>query len=257
VDEKPKDAALFVSRAIGRGMGREAALLFAREGASVVIAEIDAESGERTESDILKEGGTALFIRTDVSNSLNVKNMVSRTVKEFGGLHILYDNAAVFWYGKDGNVTDISEDIWDKVININLKGTFLCCKYAIPEIIKSGGGSVINTSSSAGLIGISKCDTYTATKGAVISLTRPMGVEFVPYKVRVNYIAPVAIKTDMVIESNLKDPDFDETKFLNTTPARRWGLPEDIAKLALFLASDDSSYIIGAVLVADDGITIQ
>jgi NAD(P)-dependent dehydrogenase (short-subunit alcohol dehydrogenase family) len=184
--------------------------------------------------------------------------MVSRTVKKFGGLHILYDNAAVFWYGKDGNVTDISEDIWDKVININLKGTFLCCKYAIPEIIKSGGGSVINTSSSTGLIGIPKCDAYTATKGAVSSLTRSIGVEFVPYKVRVNCIAPVAIKTDIVIESNLKDPDFDETKFLNTTPARRWGLPEDIAtKLALFLSSDDSSYIIGAVLVADGGITIQ
>ncbi|MBA7672407.1 hypothetical protein ES703_80583 [subsurface metagenome] len=138
---------------------------------------------KRTESDILKEGGTALFIKTDVSNSLNVKNMVSRTVKKFGGLHILYDNAAVFWYGKDGNVTDISEDIWDKVININLKGTFLCCKYAIPEIIKSGGGSVINTSSSTGLIGIPKCDAYTATKGAVSSLTRSIGVEFVPYKV--------------------------------------------------------------------------
>lgn len=238
-------------------MGRQSALLFADEGASVVIAEIDKESGLKTESDIIANGGKALFIETDISKSDDVENLVNKTIDKFGALHILYNNAAVFWYGKDGQVTDIEENIWDKVIGINLKGTFLCCKYAIPHIIKSGGGSVINTSSSAGLIGIPNCDAYTATKGAVISMTRSMGVEFAPYRVRVNCIAPVAIKTDMVVESNLKDPSFDENKFLNTTPVRRWGLPEEIAKIALFLASDDSSYIVGAVLVADGGITIQ
>lgn len=238
-------------------MGRQSALLFADEGASVVIAEIDKESGLKTESDIIANGGKALFIETDISKSDDVENLVNKTIDKFGALHILYNNAAVFWYGKDGQVTDIEENIWDKVIGINLKGTFLCCKYAIPHIIKSGGGSVINTSSSAGLIGIPNCDAYTATKGAVISMTRSMGVEFAPYRVRVNCIAPVAIKTDMVAESNLKDPGFDENKFLNTTPVRRWGLPEEIAKIALFLASDDSSYIVGAVLVADGGITIQ
>lgn len=238
-------------------MGRQSALLFANEGASVVIAEIDKESGLKTESDIIANGGKALFIETDISKSDDVENLVNKTIDKFGALHILYNNAAVFWYGKDGQVTDIEENIWDKVIGINLKGTFLCCKYAIPHIIKSGGGSVINTSSSAGLIGIPNCDAYTATKGAVISMTRSMGVEFAPYRVRVNCIAPVAIKTDMVVESNLKDPSFDENKFLNTTPVRRWGLPEEIAKIALFLASDDSSYIVGAVLVADGGITVQ
>lgn len=241
----------------GKGMGRESALLFAREGASIVIAEIDRESGIKTETDIKKDGGKAIFVKTDVSNSAEVKNMVKMAIKEFGCLHILYNNAAVFWSDKDGPVTDISEDMWDKITGINLKGTYLCCKYAIPEIIKSGGGSVINVSSSAGLIGIPKCDAYTAAKGAVISLTRSMGVEYAPYNIRVNCIAPVAIKTDMVIESNLKDPNFDEKKFLNTTPIRRWGLPEEIAKVALFLASDDSAYIVGAVLVADGGITIQ
>lgn len=241
----------------GRGMGRAAALLFSSEGASVVIAEIDKESGLKTESDIIDSGGSALFIQSDISKSTDVKKLVTETVGRFGSLNILYNNAAVFWYGKDGPVTEIQEDVWDRVIDINLKGTFLCCKYAIPEMIKSGGGSVINTSSSAGLIGIPQCDAYTATKGAVISMTRSMGVEFAPYNIRVNCIAPVAIKTDMVIESNLKDPNFDEKKFLQTTPVRRWGLPEEIAKVALFLASDDSAYIVGAVLVADGGITIQ
>ena len=241
----------------GKGMGREAAILFAEEGADVVIAEIDKESGLNTENDIKKNGGSALFIETDISNSMDVQNLVLETISEFGKLHILYNNAAVFWHNKDNMVTNIDESIWDKIIDINLKGTFLCCKYAIPEIIKSGGGSVINTSSSAGLIGIPKCDAYTATKGAVISMTRSMGVEFAPRNVRVNCIAPVAVRTDMVIESNLKDPDFNESQFLNTTPIRRWGLPREIAKVALFLASEDSSYIVGTVIVADGGITIQ
>jgi len=241
----------------GRGIGRAAALLFSKEGAEVVIAEIDENSGEKTKSDIAKEGGNAIFVKTDISKAADVKNLIVKTIEAFGNLHILYNNASVFWFGKDGYITDIDEEIWDRVIDINLKSTYLCCKYAIPEIIKSGGGSIINTSSSAGLIGIPKCDAYTATKGAMISLTRSMGVEFAPKGVRVNCIAPVAINTEMVKESNLKDPDFDEQKFLQTTPIRRWGQPEDIAKIALFLANDDSSYLVGSVIVADGGITIQ
>jgi len=240
-----------------KGIGRASALLFSKEGASVVIADIDEKSGEKTKLDILKKGGEAIFVKTDVSKEKDVKNLIKVTVNKSGKLHILYNNAAVFWHGKDGCITNIDEDIWDRIIDINLKGTYLCCKYAIPEIIKSGGGSVINTSSSAGLIGIPNCDAYTATKGAVISLTRSMAVEYAPKKVRVNCIAPVAIRTEMVKESNLKDPDFNEEKFLETTPSRRWGEPEEIAKVALFLASDESSYLVGSVVVADGGITIQ
>lgn len=172
-------------------------------------------------------------------------------------MHILYNNAAVFWYGKDGPITEISTEIWDKILDINLKSVYLCCKYSIPEIIKCGGGSIINTSSSAGLIGVPKCDAYTATKGAIISLTRSMGVTYAPKKVRINCISPVAIKTDMAQESDFKDPDFNEEEFLKTTPVRRWGMPEDIARVALFLASEESSYLIGSIVVADGGITIQ
>jgi NAD(P)-dependent dehydrogenase (short-subunit alcohol dehydrogenase family) len=253
---KLKDKVAIITGA-GRGMGRAAALLFAKEGASIVIAEIDEDTGRKTKSDIVKAGGKAIFIKTDVSKSEDVKNLVGKTIKEFGKLHIVYNNAAVFWFGKDGYITDIDEATWDRVLDINLKGTYLCCKYAIPEIIKSGGGSIINTSSSAGLIGIPKCDAYTATKGAVIALTRSMGVEYAPKNIRVNCIAPVAIQTEMVKESNLIDPEFDENKFLQSTPIRRWGKPEEIAKVALFLASDDSSYLVGSVVVADGGITIQ
>ena len=241
----------------GRGIGRASTLIFSKEGASVVIADIDKENGEKTKSDIIEKGGKAIFIKTDVSKEKDVKNLIETTIKKFGKLNILYNNAAVFWYGKDGYITDIDKDIWDKVIDINLRGVYLCCKYAIPEMIKSGGGSIINTSSSAGLIGVPKCDAYTATKGAVISLTRSMGVEYAPKNVRVNCIAPVAIRTEMVKESNLKDPDFDEKKFLKTVPSRRWGRPEEIANVALFLASEESSYLVGSIIVADGGITIQ
>jgi len=251
-----KDKVAIITGA-GRGIGKAAALLFAKEGANIVIADINTKNGENTKQEILEKKGNAIFVRTDVSSEKDVKNLVNATINEFGKLDILYNNAAIFLHGKDGYITDIEEYVWDKIIDINLKGTYLCCKYSIPEIIKSGGGCIINTSSSAGLIGIPGCDAYSATKGAVISLTRSLGVEYAPKNVRINCIAPVAIKTEMVVESNFKDPSFDEKKFLSTTPIRRWGEPEDIAKAALFLASDESSYLVGCILVADGGITIQ
>ena len=139
-----------------------------------------------------------------------------------------------------------------------MNSIYLCCKYGIPLIIKSGGGSVINTSSSAGVIGIPNCDAYTAAKGATVSLTRSMGVEFAPHKVRVNCIAPAAIMTPMLRESSLDRPDFDEEQFLSEkAPSRRFGTPEDVARLALFLASDESSYLVGNIIRADGGITIS
>ena len=149
-------------------------------------------------------------------------------------------------------------EIWDKVLRINLFGVFYCCKYAIPLMVRSGGGSVINTASSAGVIGIPDCDAYTATKGGIVSLTRSMAVEYGPDGVRVNCIAPAAIRTDMVRESNLDDPNFDEQFFLTKgTPLRRWGKPEEVAELACFLASDRSAYLNGDIIRADGGITVM
>ncbi|MFH0796281.1 MAG: SDR family NAD(P)-dependent oxidoreductase [Candidatus Omnitrophota bacterium] len=240
----------------GNGIGRAAALLFAREGARVAILEINEKAGQDTEKEIVRAGGKAKFIQTDVADFESVKKAFNDALNSFGCLHVLYNNASVFLGGQDSAVADLGIDMWNKILGINLTGLFHCCKIGIPQIIQSGGGSVINTSSSAGLIGIPKCDAYTATKGATISLTRSMAVEYGPHKVRVNCIAPAAILTDMVQQSNFGDPDFDESVFLRTTPVRRWGTPEEIARVALFLASDESSYLNGVVIAADGGITI-
>jgi len=249
-------AKVVVITGAGQGIGRVAAELFADEGAHVIVFEVDESRGRQVEKAIRQRGGKAHFIKVDVSNPRMVQDAFLNIEREFGALHVLYNNASVFLGGKDAPVADLDLDVWNKILAINLSGLFYCCKYGIPLIIKSGGGSVINTSSSAGLIGIPKCDAYTASKGATISMTRSMAVEYGPCKVRVNCIAPAAIMTEMVRESNFKDNDFDEQHFLQTTPVRRWGKPKEIASIALFLASDDSSYLNGTVIVADGGITI-
>jgi len=240
----------------GGGIGRSAAELFAAEGAVVAVLELDENSGRRVADGINDTGGRALFIKTDIADEKSVMAAFSTIKERFGRLNVLYNNASIFLGGADAPVTRLDGTVWHKILSVNLNGLFYCCKYGIPLLINSGGGSVINTSSSAGVIGIPKCDAYTATKGAAISLTRSMAVEYGPQNVRVNCIAPAAIATPMVVESNFKDPDFDEQRFLTTTPLRRWGQPEDIARLALFLASDEASYLNGAVIVADGGITV-
>ena len=199
----------------------------------------------------------AIFVKADVSKRDEVKEIFKITRKEYGALHILYNNAAIFLSKADGIITEISEETWDRVLDVNLKGVFLCCKYGIPEIIRSGGGAVINTSSSAGVIGVPQCDAYTATKGAIISLTRSLAVEYAPEKVRVNCIVPCAVDTPMNVKSAKENPDFDEEKFLATTPVRRYGKPEEIANMALFLASDEASYCVGGIFILDGGVTIS
>lgn len=242
----------------GQGIGRASALKFAEEGADVVIVDVNRDAGQSVESEIENSGKSAFFIYGDVSNSRDVKNVMDEVQNRYGKLNILYNNASIYILDKDGRITDIAEDIWERVIAVNLKSIFLFCKYGIPLMIKSGGGSIINTASSAGVIGIPNCDAYTATKGATVSLTRSMAVEYGPKNIRVNCIAPAAIKTPMLNQSNPEDSDFDERSFLSLrTPLRRYGYPEEIAAIALFLASDESSYINGAIIVADGGITIN
>jgi NAD(P)-dependent dehydrogenase (short-subunit alcohol dehydrogenase family) len=240
----------------GRGIGRAAAELFAKEGAQVAILELDEVSGRDAEKTIRDAGGTATFIQTDVSDEESVRSAFAEVDRVFGGLHVLYNNASVYLGKHDTSVTKLDSATWRKVLGINLDSVFFCSKYGIPLMIRGGGGSVINTSSSAGQIGIPFCDSYTATKGGTTTLTRSMAVEYGPHGVRVNCIAPAAIQTDMVRESNLDNPDFDEALFIRSTPLRRWGTPEEVARIALFLASDDSTYMNGAVLVADGGITL-
>ncbi|HBR19436.1 MAG TPA: short-chain dehydrogenase [Phycisphaerales bacterium] len=240
------------------GIGKAAALKFAEEGAAVAVVDIDDKAGQEVVSEIKHKGRQAFFLKCDVSNITEVKNVVDTVANKYNALNILYNNASVYLPKEDGSITDISEVTWEKVIGINLKSVFCFCKYALPLIIKSGGGSIINTASSAGVIGIPNCDAYTAAKGATIALTRSMAVEFGPQNIRVNCISPAAIKTPMLAQSNPKGDNFDEERFLGLrTPLRRYGKPEEIANLAVFLASDESSYLNGAILVADGGITIN
>lgn len=241
----------------GKGIGRAAAELFAAEGAKVFILEFDEKNGLDAEKTITGKGQQAVFIKCDVSSNDSVRGAFER-IAEAGPLHVLYNNASVYLNGKDGLITDIEPEIWNRVISINLNSIYYCCHYGIPLLQKSGGGSIINTASSAGVIGIPKCDAYTATKGATVSLTRSLASEYGRYGIRTNCIAPAAIATDMVKESNPDGDDFDSVAFINLrTPLRRWGTPEEVAKLALFLASDDSSYLNGTIIAADGGITIN
>ncbi len=242
----------------GRGIGRASAKLFAQEGAQVFILEFDGLSGKAAVEEIVQAGNQAIFVQCDVSNESSVKNAFEFIEKTAGTLHVIYNNASVYLGGKDGIITEIDSEIWHRVLSINLNSIYYCCHYGIPLLQKSGGGAIINTASSAGVIGIPKCDAYTATKGATIALTRSLASEYGRYGIRTNCIAPAAIATDMVKQSNPDSDDFDAFSFINLrTPLRRWGTPEEVAQLALFLASDDSTYLNGTVIAADGGITIN
>jgi NAD(P)-dependent dehydrogenase (short-subunit alcohol dehydrogenase family) len=240
----------------GRGIGFAGASAFIREGAKVVIAEIDEELGRDAEAKLRAAGGDAAFVRTDCSRSEDVRALMERTRQFYGGLHILYNNASVYLPKSDGPVTSVAEETWERILAINLRSIFLCCKYGIPLIVASGGGSVINTSSSAGVMGVPGCDAYTATKGATISLTRSMAVEYGKKGVRVNCICPAGIETEMVKASSTNDPNFDAKYFFSRAPLGRLGTPEEVANVAVFLASDESSYVNGAILRADGGTTV-
>jgi NAD(P)-dependent dehydrogenase (short-subunit alcohol dehydrogenase family) len=234
----------------GTGIGRATAILFAREGARVAIAEIDAAAGDETAH---LAGYGAIAIRTDVTDEASLQAAIRATVQQFGGLHILHNNAGGST-PQDNTVVDAPvEEFW-RVIRLDLFGTFLGSRVGIPEIIRSGGGSVINMSSNLALMGVPGRDCYTAAKGAIAALTRSMAVEFAPQRVRVNAIAPSATMTDRVRRLMAGNPALD--KLANS---HLLGLiePEDIANMALFLASDESRMVTGQIYPVDSGVTIS
>lgn len=252
-----KDKIAIITGGAG-GIGLAATRLFSENGATVVIFDVVEEAGVAVEREMTTLGRNVKFIKTDISDEQNVIESMKQVEELYGKVDVLYNNASVFLGGGRDNKMDLLDTkFWDKILHINLYGLYHCTKHVIPLMRRAGGGSIINTSSSAGQIGIPECDAYTATKGATTSLTRSLAVEYGPDNIRTNCIAPAAILTDMVKESNLNDPNFDEQKFLTSgTPLRRWGRPEEIASVALFLASDLATYLNGTVIVADGGITV-
>ena len=234
----------------GTGIGRATAVLFAREGAKVAVAEIDAAAGEETAH---LAGRDTIFIRTDVTDEASVQAAVRTTVQRFGALHVLHNNAGGSTPQDNTVVEAPIEEFW-RVIKLDLFGTFLGCRCGIPKIIKAGGGSVINMSSNVALMGIAGRDCYTAAKGGVAAITRSMAVEFAPQRVRVNAIAPSATMTERVrrlVAGNAALTRLADAHLLGLID------PQDIAAMALFLASDESRVVTGQVYPVDSGVTIS
>ncbi|RLG40077.1 MAG: short-chain dehydrogenase [Thermoproteota archaeon] len=237
----------------GSGIGRATALLFAEEGAKVVICDI-AESGAEVCKEITERGGEAIFIKVDVSKAKDVAYLIEKTIERYGRLDVLVNNAGI---PSSGTVLDITEAEWDRVLDVNLKGAFLCSKYAIPEMMKGGGGVIVNVASVLGLVGGKGEAAYCASKGGLIALTKALALDFAEYKIRVNCICPGSVETPMrqrIMAS--KAPEERRAAELKI-PIKRVARPEEIARAILFLASDESSYMTGSTLVVDGGWTAQ
>jgi NAD(P)-dependent dehydrogenase (short-subunit alcohol dehydrogenase family) len=237
----------------GGGIGRETSVLFASEGAAVVCADIREEPANGTAQIINDAGGRAIAIRADVSLATDAEAMVRSAENAFGALHILFNNAGIM-HSDDGDSQDTSETIWDLTMNVNAKGVFFGCKYGIPAIRRAGGGSVINTASFVAKLGAALPQVaYTASKGAVLALTRELAVVHARQGVRVNALCPGPLRTELLMK--LLDTDEKKQRRLVHVPMGRFGLADEIAKAALFLASDDSSYVTGTEFMVDGGIT--
>jgi NAD(P)-dependent dehydrogenase (short-subunit alcohol dehydrogenase family) len=233
----------------GSGIGRQAALLFSQEGAKLTVVDLDEKSGRETAS-MIKD---AIFIKADVSRASDCQQMVEAAEKAFGRLNVLFNNAGIM-LSKDDDAVSTSEEVWDTTLDVNAKGVFLGCKYGIPALRRAGGGSIINTASFVAKMGAATPQiAYTASKGAVLSMTRELAIIHAREKIRVNALCPGPLKTELLM------------KFLNTEakmnrrlvhlPMGRFGEAEEIARAALFLASDDSSYVTGTEFMVDGGLT--
>lgn len=246
------DGKVAVITGAGSGMGAVAARLFASEGAAVVVADVS-EGGQAVVDSIGAEGGKAVFVRVDVSHSDQVEAMIDTATARFGGVNVLYNNAGIF-PADDGGTLETPEATWDRVMNVNLKGVWLCCRHGIPAMLASGGGSIINVASFVALMGAATAQiAYTASKGGVLSMTREVAVEYARRGIRANALCPGPIETPLLAEL-LSDP-VRRARRLVHIPMGRLGQAEELARAALFLASDDSSFMTGASLVVDGGIT--
>lgn len=241
------------------GIGRAGAVLMAKEGAKLAVVDITAKGGNETVQSIKANGGEAMFIETDVTKEPDVKRMVEQVISKYGHIDILYNNAGGWQRQLQDTVTEDTSEEWDRLINLNLRSTFLCSKYVIPEMIRAGKGSIINTSSNAGFMNSPKVAAYGAAKAGIIELTKSLCMDYGPAGIRANVIAPGEVITpqwqatqDLIpIEQRKKTQD----TMVRCIPLGHFAKPEDVANVALFLASDESSYLSGVMIPIDGGAT--
>ena len=232
------------------GIGREAAILFSEEGASVVVADVSRDSGEKTAAECRE----AVFVQVDVSDAGSVHALYAEAARHFGGVDVLYNNAGIM-PADDDSILTTEPDAWDRVQAVNAKGVFLCCKYGIPHLLKRGGGSVINVASFVALVGAATSQiAYTASKGAVLSMSRELAVQFARQGVRVNALCPGPVETPLLMRLFSDDPGAYERRRVHL-PMGRLATAREIASAALFLASDESSYVNGATFLVDGGLS--
>jgi NAD(P)-dependent dehydrogenase (short-subunit alcohol dehydrogenase family) len=237
----------------GAGIGRGIAEGFAKEGAAVVIAEVDSKTGEATAQTIGAAGGDALFVTTDVSSEEQVKAMVEKALARYGKIDVLCNNAAVLFFREETRAHELTNETWDRTMSVNLRGYWLTSKYVIPAMLRQRSGSIIHVASPTGIFGFTRLTAYSTSKGGVIGLMRAMAADYAPDHIRVNAIVPGTIDTPMnAVE--LSDPAARE-RYAEIAPARRLGTPQDLAGIASFLASDDSDYCVGGIFTVDGGLT--
>jgi NAD(P)-dependent dehydrogenase (short-subunit alcohol dehydrogenase family) len=239
----------------GGGMGREACAVFAGEGARIAAVDIDGTGLEETSGAVRTAGGEIATFVADVAVEEQIRVAVEGAVERFGALHVLYNNAGILWRDRDVSVLETDEEVWDRVFAINLKGMVWVCKHGIPHLIEAGGGAIVNVGSTSALLGDTiPQDAYTASKGAVISLTRNLAVQFGPRGVRANCIHPGFTDTPMQTVRT-SDPAWVEAATAEI-PLGRLATPRDVVNAALFLASDESSYVTGTEIVVDGGAVV-
>jgi len=236
------------------GLGRESALLLAKEGAQVMVSDISQTEGEETVAMISKAGGQANFVKANVTIAADVEAMVNQTIERFGRLDFALNNAGID--GVRARTAEYPEDVWRQVIEINLTGVFLCMKYELPQMVKQGGGAIVNLSSVAGVTGFPGHAAYTASKHGVIGLTKTAAIDYARKKIRVNAVCPAYTRTPMVERMVKEFPDL-EKKLVERVPLGRLGLPLEIAQAVLYLFSDAAAFITGHSLVLDGGIVAE
>ena len=240
----------------GSGIGRASAIKFAREGAKVVVADVQDDGSAETVRSIQSAGGTAAAIHTDVTDASAVDRMIKTAVETYGRLDILFNNAGMII---KGTVLDVDEESFDRIFAVNVKGVFLGCKAAIPIMLSQGGGVILNTASQMGTVGFEESSVYPATKGAVIQMTRCLALDHATDGIRVNALCPGPIDTPMNLQSShlMGDVAEDQKRLIDRTPLARKGTAEEMAKVAAFLCSDESSFVTGAAILADGGWTAR